>query len=640
MSRSYLGPREGIRGQEDVLIPEQLRILREALPRSLLSNAVLASLLVLVQWEMITPFLALAWLAVMLVVLLGRGLIYVAYGRVSPRQVLNPRQWLWRFRAGAIATGMVWALATIVMFPALDISHQAFHAFVIAGVSAGAIATLSVDRIASIGFVIPAVLILGVALLLEGTTMSLVMGGMVIIFLVFVLQSSAQLRKLFHNNLNLHEKADQERRRLALILENAEEGIYGVDLEGHTTFANPAAIRMLGYSQEDLLGKPKHELIHYAHADGTPYPLEECPIHAAIIKGQPTHTENDVFWHKDGTPVPVFYSSSPQFDELGNICGAIVIFRDITEYKEAQENLRQAASVFEHANEGIMITDAQGTILDVNDAFTRISGYSRDELLGQNPRIFKSGRQGREHYKRMFEELRQHGQWSGEVWDRRKDGTHYAALLTISMVKDDQGAIQRYISLFSDITLLKEHQSRLEHLAHYDPLTGLPNRSLLTDRLQQAIAQAQRRETLIAVVYLDLDGFKAVNDTHGHEMGDNLLKIIAGRMQETLRESDTLARIGGDEFVAVLIDLPNKEASSPILDRLLEVTSEPVHLDGHKLCVSASLGVSYFPQAELMEADQLLRQADQAMYAAKQAGKNRYHIFDTAGAATADSDML
>ncbi len=307
----------------------------------------------------------------------------------------------------------------------------------------------------------------------------------------------------------------------------------------------------------------------------------------------------------------------------------IVIARMVRQRRRADAALRQAASVFEHANEGILITDAEANIVEVNAAFTAITGYERDEVLGRNPRLLSSGRQGPEFYAGMWRALEAEGQWRGELWNRRKDGEVYAEMLTISAVHDDQGRVMRYIGLFADITQLKHQQRQLEHMAYFDALTGLPNRVLLSDRLHQAMAQARRQHHRVAVVYLDLDGFKSVNDTHGHDMGDRLLIELAEQLRATLRDGDTLARLGGDEFVAVLPALPDLESSVPVLERLLKVSAGTVTIEGRLLQVSASIGVSYFPQEEELDADQLLRQADQAMYQAKQSGKNRYRVFDT-----------
>lgn len=298
------------------------------------------------------------------------------------------------------------------------------------------------------------------------------------------------------------------------------------------------------------------------------------------------------------------------------------------ERKQAEVKLHLAANVFTYAREGILITAADGTIIEVNDAFSRITGYKRDEAIGHNPRILSSGQHKREFYVSVWGDLIEKGYWYGEIWNRHKNGNVYAVMQTISAVRDAQGNIQQYVALFSDITKLKEHESQLEHIAHFDQLTSLPNRVLLADRLRQGMTQAQRRDQKLAVVFLDLDAFKIINDTHGHAVGDQLLMTVANRMKLALREGDTLARIGGDEFVAVLLDLDDTSASEVMFKRLITAAAEPVQIDHLVLQVTASLGVTFYPQIDEVDADQLLRQADQAMYQAKQEGKNRYQIFD------------
>lgn len=286
-----------------------------------------------------------------------------------------------------------------------------------------------------------------------------------------------------------------------------------------------------------------------------------------------------------------------------------------------------AACVFTNTREGIIIAAADGTMLDVNEAFTRITGYSRAEVLGKNPRILASGRHDKAYYVAMWAELADKGHWSGEVWNRRKDGAVFAELLTISAVSDTQGKVQQYVAVFSNITSIKEYQHELEHIARYDALTNLPNRMLLADRLRQAMAQALRREQQLALVFIDLDGFKHINDTHGHDAGDHLLITLANRMKQALRDGDTLARQGGDEFVAVLVDLPGELDCVPLLQRLLDAAAQKVEFAGLDLQVSASMGVAFYSKAINIEMDELMRQADQAMYKAKQAGKNRYQLF-------------
>jgi len=304
--------------------------------------------------------------------------------------------------------------------------------------------------------------------------------------------------------------------------------------------------------------------------------------------------------------------------------------QQIEERTRTQSQLELAASVFSHAREGILITDNQGNIVEVNAMFTQITGYSREEAIGRNPRILlSSGRHEKAFFAARAQALQKHGHWVGEVWNRRKNGEDFAEMLTVSVVRDPAGAVLNYVALFTDITPLKKHQDELEHIAHYDALTGMPNRVLLADRLQQAMLQSQRRNSALAVAYLDLDGFKPVNDQHGHEVGDQLLVTLSQRMKASLRESDTMARIGGDEFVALLVDIGERRDCELLLSRLLQAAATPVRVDGALLQLSASIGVTLYPQ-DNADADQLVRHADQAMYLAKQAGKNRFHLFDVA----------
>jgi diguanylate cyclase (GGDEF)-like protein/PAS domain S-box-containing protein len=321
--------------------------------------------------------------------------------------------------------------------------------------------------------------------------------------------------------------------------------------------------------------------------------------------------------------------SSPRAEDLQLLEDEARLAALVIEKTASDASLQLAASVFTHAREGIMIVGADGSIVDVNDTFTHISGYSRAEAIGQNPRLLSSGRQAPEFYALMREALAERGYWSGEIWNRRKSGDVYAEALTISVVRDGAGAVKNYVALFTDITSVKEQQRQLEHFAHYDALTGLPNRVLLADRLQQAMLQSQRRNQSLAVLYLDLDGFKAVNDTHSHGVGDELLIALAQRMKAALRDGDTLARIGGDEFVAVLVDLEQAKDCETALNRLLNAAAGPVTIGDTVVQVSVSIGVTQYPQ-DAADADQLMRHADQAMYIAKLAGKNRFHHFDVA----------
>jgi diguanylate cyclase (GGDEF)-like protein/PAS domain S-box-containing protein len=409
---------------------------------------------------------------------------------------------------------------------------------------------------------------------------------------------------------------------LRAIIEAEPECIKILDTQGNLRQMNPAGLAMIeADTLAQVIGHAVVDLVVPEHQAAF------AQLHQRVLAGDSVQLAFEVMGLKGGRRWLETHAVPLQNqDEVVQLA----ITRDITTRKQAEEKLKLAASVFSHAREGITITDAEGCIIDVNEAFTRITGYRLDEVRGKNPRILSSGRQGKAFYDTMWADLRDKGHWYGEVWNRRKDGEVYAEMLTISAVCDAQGHAAHYVALFSDITALKLHEEQLQHIAHFDALTGLPNRVLLADRLRQGMTQAQRRGQRLAVVYLDLDGFKAINDQHGHAVGDQLLMAVATRMQQTLRDGDTLARLGGDEFVAVLIDLPDESACLPLLTRLLAAAAETVLLDDQLLQVSASLGVTFYPQVEEVDADLLLRQSDQAMYQAKMAGKNRYYLFDAA----------
>jgi diguanylate cyclase (GGDEF)-like protein/PAS domain S-box-containing protein len=301
--------------------------------------------------------------------------------------------------------------------------------------------------------------------------------------------------------------------------------------------------------------------------------------------------------------------------------------QDITERKHAEDQLRLSASVFLNSYEGIVITDARKVIVDVNPAFARITGYSHAEAVGQTPKLLASGRHQQDFYTRMWKDLRDNDFWHGEIWNRRKNGEVYAEMLSISVIRDGAGRLQHYIGIFSDISQIKEQEAELNRIAHFDTLTGVPNRRLLADRLGQAIARARRSGKPMAVCYLDLDGFKPINDRHGHAAGDQLLIGVADHLKGVLRAEDTLARLGGDEFVLLFTDLAQVDEIHVVLDRVLAAVSEPVMVENNAITISASIGVTLYP-ADDSDADALLRHADQAMYRAKESGKNRYHLFD------------
>ena len=295
----------------------------------------------------------------------------------------------------------------------------------------------------------------------------------------------------------------------------------------------------------------------------------------------------------------------------------------------SQRNLQLAEKVIQTSLEGIMITDARGRIMRVNPAFTELTGYMPDEVIGESPAVLQSGRHDRAFYDRMWETLAREGQWRGEIWNRRKNGEVYPELLTIKAITDENGEITHYAALFSDITALKENERQIRHLAYYDPLTGLPNRRLFHDRLDLAIAHAHRSGGRLAVLFIDLDHFKTINDTLGHSVGDELLELVAAKLTACLREDDSVARTGGDEFLALLPEIDDFEPVADVAQRIIESVSEPVDLHGRELVIGCSIGMAFYPE-DGSSGEELAKHADIAMYRAKQAGRNTYSLFTPA----------
>ncbi|NOQ16017.1 MAG: EAL domain-containing protein [Methyloprofundus sp.] len=315
-----------------------------------------------------------------------------------------------------------------------------------------------------------------------------------------------------------------------------------------------------------------------------------------------------------------------QLELLGSLAVRLVIE---LERRQAETQLKLSSQVFKAAHEGIVITDVSGVVVDVNPAFCDITGYSREEVIGEKPSILSSGKHDHEFFVEMWDTLISQGFWRGELWNRKKNGELYAELLTISATVNNMGKTQNYIGMFSDITRSKAQQKTLEMMAHYDVLTGLPNRSLFADRYQQAIAHSKRTKTLLAVCFLDLDEFKPVNDNYGHLVGDQLLIKVAERIKTQLRAEDTVARMGGDEFTLLLGDISTQEQCEQMLARLHRSLAHSFVVEGQEMLISASSGITLYPRDDA-DLDTLLRHADQAMYKAKLAGRNQYKFFDFA----------
>jgi diguanylate cyclase (GGDEF)-like protein/PAS domain S-box-containing protein len=409
-----------------------------------------------------------------------------------------------------------------------------------------------------------------------------------------------------------------------------------IDLKAHLQqniplawdLASKVKVNRVNNATETLFGAKSNE-IFMDRIDNTFGPnainvfIEEL---CAIWDKQKTFLSEASFNTLDGKEIEVIVSFQipTKTSDFHNVPVSIV---DITERKKAEKQLKLSSRVFSDTHEGIIITDANRVIIDVNPSFSEITGYSRNEAIGQNPRILSSGKQSTEFYVSMWKKIQKTGHWQGEMWNRNKSGKEFAELVTISSLQDIEGNTTNYVGVFTDITYIKYQQDNIKKMAHYDALTSLPNRVLLTDRFNQALAHTKRSDTMLAVCFLDLDNFKPVNDTYGHDVGDKLLIEVARRLEATVRNEDTISRIGGDEFSLLLGDIKSIDKCYELLERIIHSVSATYFIDETAINISASIGVSLCP-LDNVELDVLMRHADQAMYRAKQQGKNNFQLFE------------
>ncbi len=424
----------------------------------------------------------------------------------------------------------------------------------------------------------------------------------------------------------LAQAAQQSAQQVRLLLESTAEAIYGIDTRGHCIFVNASFLGMLGYTQaSEVLGRNMHELIHHTRPDGSAYPETECPVCRALREQRAGHRLRETFWRRDGSGFLAEVSVRPMHDD-GQVSGAVVSFLDVTERQRDEAERLKLSSALMQTADAVMITDRHGVIEYVNPAFESMTGYSSAEVLGQRPSLIRSGRQGQNFYERMWTTILDGQVFSDIFINRRKDGSLFYESKTITPLQEADGHITHFISTGKDITEQIQAQERLQHMAHHDTLTGLSNRVLFLERATQSLARARWHRRLVAMLFMDLDRFKHINDGLGHEVGDKLLMQVSARLRDAVRDGDTVARFGGDEFVVLLDDIASEHDVAQLAQKFLEVLAPPFVIEGHELHISASIGVSLFPN-DGEDSRTLLKHADVAMYRAKQSGKNAYRFY-------------
>ena len=410
------------------------------------------------------------------------------------------------------------------------------------------------------------------------------------------------------------------------LMEAIPSPVFYKDAQSRYLGCNSAFEAFIGVKANELLGKTPHDIApaeladQYLAADRALLDKPGSQIYEAQVR-YASGEMRDVMFHK---------ATFTQSD--GTVGGLVGVMLDISERKRMEDNLRQAATVFDSSAEGVTIATPDGSIIAVNRAFTEITGYAQSEVIGKNPRMFQSGRHDKAFYRQMWADIARNGRWQGEVWNRRKNGEIFPEWISITTVRDLQGRLINYVATFSDITLQKNNEERIQLLAFSDPLTGLPNRRLLMDRLQHALIVSARNKRHGALFFIDLDNFKGINDTRGHHVGDLLLKQVAQRIESCLREGDTVARLGGDEFVVMLEGLGDSAWDSTaqaelVGAKILGILDQPYTIQDEVHHNTASIGVTLFGDQK-SSLDDLLKQADLAMYRAKALGRNALRFFD------------
>lgn len=612
---------------------EKIRFLYAGAPAAIITNILLALILAGAQSTVVAPSRIYGWLATFGAILLARLAVVVAWRRSGADAGNCPSCWIRLFRTTAVATGMGWGLGAVLLFPPGDLPHQVLLSFVLAGMSAGAITLLAVDRISMRGFVASALLPLMVRFGFEGGETSLAMGAMVALFLSIVAANASQTGRTIYQNFRLRIKAEEHEQvlqeseaRYRAVTYSANDAIITADSAGNVVNWNRGAEIIFGYGEAEIRGQPLTVLMPHRYRDR----------HLAGIQRVLSGGEKHIIEHaavefeglrKDGSEFPLEISLAKWERSDGQFFTAII--RDISRRKKSEMALKDSEARFrfmlENSPIAARITNlATGRVVFANQRYAALNDLPPNKVIGIDPKQYYANPQD---YADVIERLSKGERVTNRLVElfihNGHERTKWVLASYLRLEYQNEPAVLGWLY---DITDRKEMEEKVQHLAYHDPLTDLPNRMLFTDRLQQALATAKRDGAQLALMFIDLDRFKPVNDAHGHDIGDLLLKEVAQRVRDCLRESDTVARIGGDEFVVLLPEIRSERDALEVAEKIRGSLNQPFELAGHSLGISSCTGIAIYPKHG-DEERLLMKNADAAMYYAKFAGRDNVEIY-------------
>ena len=646
----------------------QLDVLYDQTRVTLTASLVAALFLVFIFWPVAQHYVLVSWFLLLLTVSGARAFSVIAYLRSDNRQE-RTAFWLGVHRLGLAISGGIWGASILLLPPEGSQFYTGVALLWICGLIAGSVAALSVMISAYFIFALSALIPGTLFLLLSDEPGNWIISGALLMYLGFLSLNAWRMHKTLITGLHLqienrelvtylerekgrveklnnlleervdmrtreleaqvseHQRVEQALReseqRFQLAMLGANDGLWDWDLETNSVYFSPRWKSMLGYEEQEIENRLE-EWEKLAHPDDLEQAMKD--IRDNIEGRTPEYVNVHRLRHKNGEYRWILDRGRAIRDANGKAYRMVGTHVDITERKDNEDKLRQAAALFENTAECVLVVDSNAIITAVNPAFIETTAYTQEEITGQSLAVLYPESQQSRMFAEVWENVLAGGRWQGEIWGRRSDGTLFPQWLTISGVTDEDNEVSSYVVVFSDITSIKDSQAQLELLAHHDSLTGLPNRALFNERLHHALQRAQREKTGVAVLFVDLDRFKNINDSLGHTAGDQLLERVAKRLTKAVRDEDTIARLGGDEFTILLEDVDSPPAAGAVARKVLETIARRLDLQGHEFHISGSIGISLYPE-DGEDVTTLLKNADNAMYRAKEKGRNNYQFY-------------